>query len=131
MIIEHKYYVIHMQFNGLTCLIHICNSWFLVPYKDRKLVWCATNYQNSEENTNHVLIDILKYFSKPCIELLEKSGLDTLICNECKKIVSFKSNLDFFHPKKHIPPWKYGNDNISPCETKIFTACRSMQISNV
>ena len=31
-----------------------------------------------------------------------------------------------FHPKKHIPPWKYDGDNISYCKTKTFTACRSM-----
>ena len=35
--------------------------------------------------------------------------------------------MDYVHPRKHIPPWKYGNDNISPCETRTFTACSSMQ----
>ena len=28
--------------------------------------------------------------------------------------------------QKNIPPWKYGYNNISPCETRKFTACRSM-----
>ena len=58
------------------------------------------------------------------MERLEKSGFATPIRNERKKNVSLKSNLDYFHPKKHIPPWKYGNDKISPCETSTFTAGR-------
>ena len=33
-------------------------------------------------------------------QLLEKSGLDTLIRNNCNKIDSFKSNLTYFHPKR-------------------------------
>ena len=98
----------------------------MVPDKDVKLICRATKYQNSEENTKHVLIDLPKKISKPCIERLERSGLATPIRNESKAIVSFKSNLDYFHLKKHIPTWKYGNDNISPCETRTFTACRSM-----
>ena len=73
-----------------------------------------------------MLIYLPKIFSKPCIERLEKLGLDTPIHNESNNIFSFKSNLDYFHPKKYIPPWKYGDDKISPCETRTFTACRSM-----
>ena len=37
-----------------------------------------------------------------------------------------KSTWIFFIKRKHIPPWKYGNDSISPCETIIFTACGSI-----
>ena len=51
----------------------------------------------------------------------------TPIHNESNRIISFKSNLDYFHLKKHIPPQKYGDDNISPCEKRTFTACRSMK----
>ena len=74
-----------------------------------------------------MLIDFPNNFSKPCIELLGKPGLAAPIRNESNGIIYFKSNLDYFHPKKHIPPWKYGDDNISPCETGTFNACRSMQ----
>ena len=71
-------------------------------------------------------MDLPNNSSKRYIERLEKSGLATIIRTKCNTIVSFKSNLDYFHPKQ-IPPWKYGDDNISPCETRKFTACNSMQ----
>ena len=64
-----------------------------------KLICCARNYRKSEENVKHMLIYLLYNWSKPCIKGLEKSVLATLICNKCKKIVSFKSNLDYFHKK--------------------------------
>ena len=72
------------------------------------------------------MIDLPKQFSKPCIKRLEKSGLDTLIRNECNKNNSFKSYFDYFNLEKNSP-WEYGGDNISPCETIMFTACRSIQ----
>ena len=53
--------------------------------------------------------------------------LATPIRNKSKKVVSFKSSSDCFHPKKHIQPWKYADDNTSPCETRTFTACKSIQ----
>ena len=40
----------------------------------------------------------------------------------------FKSNVEFFHPKRHIPPTNpTGDINMSPVEGYFFTACRSMQ----
>ena len=39
----------------------------------------------------------------------------------------FQKQLGIFHPRKHVLPWIYGYDNISPCETIMFTACRKMQ----
>ena len=57
----------------------------------------------------------------------KKAGLAVLTRNESNEICSFKSNIDYFHPKKHIPPWKRGDPNISPCESRTFIACRSMQ----
>ena len=73
-----------------------------------------------------MLIDLPNNFSKPCIERLEKSVLATLIRNKCSENISFKIKLNFFHLKTHIPPHKYGNDKISPCETRTLTLCRSM-----
>ena len=67
-IIEHKDDVIQVKPNRLTYLINTFNSLCLVPDKDGKLICHATNYRNPEENKKHVLMDILKFFSKPCIE---------------------------------------------------------------
>ena len=113
-IIEHKNDVIQVRLYGLTCLIHTYNSRCLLPNKYVKLICRAKNYWKSEDNTKHVLIDLPNSFSKPCIKLLEKSGLATLTRNECDENNSFKSHLDYFHPKKHILPWKYGDDKSSP-----------------
>ena len=91
--------VIQVQLDNLTYLIPTCNSRFLVPDKYGKLIFRATNYRKSEENIKHVLIYLPNNFSKPCIKCLEKLGLDTPIRNKYNKIVYFKSNLDYFHPK--------------------------------
>ena len=98
-IIDHKVDVIQVQLDGLNYLIHICNSICLVPDKYGNLIYRATNYWKSEENTKHVLIVLPKNFSKSCIKHLGKSGLATLTHNECDEIVSFRINLDYFHPK--------------------------------
>ena len=71
-IIDQKDDVIHVQLDGLTYLIHTCNSRCFFTNKDKKLIWSATNYQNSEDNTKYVLIDLPNNFSKPCIERLGK-----------------------------------------------------------
>ena len=115
-----------MKLDGLTYLVHTCNYRCLFPDKDGKLICRATNYRKSEDNTKNVLIDLPNNLSKPCIERLLNSGLDTPTRKNSNAIVSFKSNLDYFHPKKHIPPWKYGDDKISPCETRTFNSCRSI-----
>ena len=116
-----------IQRDGLTYLMHKYNHRCLVP--DSKGVVCCrtTSYQKSKENTMHAFIDLPNIFSKPCIERLEKANLAKLTRNAADEIVSFKSHIDYFHPKKRIPPWKYGDPNISPCETKTFDTCRSMQ----
>ena len=43
-IIEHKDDVIQVQLDGLTYLIHTCNSLCMVPDKDEKLIFSANNY---------------------------------------------------------------------------------------
>ena len=96
--------MIQVKLDGLTYLIHTCNSRCLVPDKYGKSIFRATNYWKSEDNTKHVLIDLPKKIYKPCIERLEKSGLATLISNECNIIVSFKRSLDYFHPKTLFRP---------------------------
>ena len=91
--------MIQVKLDGLTYLIHTCNYQCLVPDKGGKLICRATNDRKSKENTKHVLIDLPNNFSKPFIERFGKSGLATPIRNESNKIISFKSNLDYFHPK--------------------------------
>ena len=98
-------------------------------YQIKKKNWSGGQkyYRKSEEKRKLVLIYLRNNLSKPCIERLEKLVLATIICNECNIIVFSKNNLDYFPSKKKIPPWNYGDDNISPCETRMFTLCRSMQ----
>ena len=126
-VINHEDDVLEIQLDGLTYLIHTCNARCQVPNKDGVLVCRATNFQKSKENTKHVHDPLPNNFSKPCLQRLEKAGLLDLETNEIGEIISFKSEHDYLHPKKHIPPWKYGDPNISPCETKTFSICRSMQ----
>ena len=48
-VVDHKYDVVQIQLDVLIYLIHTCNSQLLVPDKYGKLILCATNYQNLEE----------------------------------------------------------------------------------
>ena len=125
-IIKYKDDVIEVQLDGMTYLIHICNACCQVPNKDGVLVYWSTNYQKSKENTKHIHTPLPNNFSKPCLQWLEKASLVHLEKNEIGEIISFKSEHDYLHPKKYISPWKYGDPNISPCETKTFSICRSM-----
>ena len=113
--------------DGSSVLAHTCNARCLVPDKDGNLICRATNYQKSKINTKHVLMDLPNNYSKACLERLEKANLADLYCLPCGEIESFQSPLDYFHPKMHIPKWKHGDKTISPCETKSFCICRSMQ----
>ena len=67
-------------------------------------------------------------YSLPCIKLLDRIGLlETLKIDKDGNVLEFKSKLDFFHPKRHIPPTNpTGGMNISPVEGYI-AVCRSMQ----
>ena len=71
----------------------------MAPDKDGKLICLEINDRNSEGNKNNVLIYLPNSLDKPCIERLEKSGLDTPIRNISNAIISFKINLDYFHPE--------------------------------
>lgn len=125
--IASRYDIPEIQRDQETYLKHDCDSRCLVYNAQGELVCRATNYQNSQENTKNVLIPLSNDLSKPCLERLEKANLATLERNEAGEITGFKSDLDYFHPKKHSPPWKPCDPNLSPCETKTFIMCRSMQ----
>ena len=45
---------------------------------------------------------------------------------QMQRDIFFKNQLGLFSLKKHIMTRKYGNDNISPFETRTFIACRSI-----
>ena len=125
--IKHEDDAIEVQNDGNTYLIHHCNARCLVPDSNGILRCRVNNFRMSQDNTRQSFIALPNEFSDTCLKRLEISGLAALERNEDGEIVSFQSELDYFHPKKHIPPWKPGDKNISPCETKTFCVCRSMQ----
>ena len=60
---------------------------------------------------------------------MEKVGIvEPIQVTEDGYEVPFKSNLPYFHPKRHIPPTNpTGGINMSPVDGYLFTACLSMQ----
>lgn len=106
---------------------HRCGPRCLVYDASGKLVCRATNHQISEENTKHSFVPLPSNWSNQCLERLERAGIAELTRNECGNITSFKSHMDYFHPKKFVPAWKYGDPNLSPVDGKTFIVCRSMQ----
>ena len=71
-IIEHNDDVIQVQLDLFTYLIHACSRLCLVRDKYGKWICPVTNYRKSEDNTKHVLIDLLKNIYKLCIERFGK-----------------------------------------------------------
>ena len=72
-------------------------------------------------------MDLINNFSMLYLERLDRARSVILVRNNDNEVVSFKCYLDYFHLKKHIPPWKYGDENILLYKIKIFLACRLMQ----
>ena len=91
----------------------------------RKLNNCAV----SPDNTRHSSIPLGNKRSPLVVEILEKIKLfDPIEINEFGFVFPFKSQMSYFHPKRHIPPTVPTDDiNMSPVETKLFSVCRSMQ----
>ena len=83
----------------------------------------------SPDNTKHIFKDLPNQYSLECLERLVQIGLvENIIVSKDGYEAPFKSNLEFFHPKRHIPPTNpTGDINMSPVEGYFFTACRSMQ----
>ena len=67
--------------------------------------------------------------SKECIDRLVKIGLaEPITRNEFGVPSDFKSNHNYFHPKRHIPPTNPNDTyNISPVEGYTFSILKSMQ----
>ena len=87
------------------------------------------NFKISPDNTRPNVIPLGNKRSPHVVEILEKIGLfEPIRVNEFGYVSPFKSSHPYFHPKRHIPPTVGFNDiNMSPVETKLFSACRSMQ----
>ena len=81
-IIKHEDDVIEIQMDGMTYLMHVCNSRCLVPDKNGNYVCRATNFQKSKENTKHILSPLPNNFSKECLNRLEKAGIVEIKRNE-------------------------------------------------
>ena len=110
-------------------LPHRCNSRCLVKtasgFRCRKL----DNLKASKDNTKNTFMDLPINYSTSCVERLVQIGVaEPIEVNSEGYQKPFKSNLSFFHPKRHIPPTNNTGDmNISPVEGYTFAVCRSMQ----
>ena len=109
---------------------HVCNSRCQMrmadgSFKCRKL----NNLKVSEDNTKHTFMSFKNDLPQNCIDRLVKIGLiDPIIENQYGYKSAIKSKLSFLHPKRHIPPTNVSDDiNMSPCEGRTFSICRSMQ----
>ena len=98
---------IHKVFeNALKFLRHLCNDRCLAKKADgsmrcRKL----DNHLMSKDNTRHTYMALPNKYTVPCMRILEKIGLTTkLEIDENGRVLEFESDLDYFHPMKHIPP---------------------------
>ena len=116
--------------NGNKILGHHCSPRCLVMvspgvFRCRKL----NNLKISPDNTKHVFKALPNDYSLECLERLEKIGIiEKIQVTEDGYEVPFKSNLPYFHPKRHIPPTNpTGDINMSPVDGYLFTACLSMQ----
>ena len=115
--------------NAANFLTHRCNDGCLVKNLDGTMR-CRkpNNAKLTKDNTRHTHMALPNKYSVPCLRILEKVGLTTkLIIHDCGKI-EFESNLDYFHPKKHIPPTNPNDHtNGSPVISEFFVVMKGMQ----
>ena len=76
----------------------------------------------SPDNTRHISIPLGNKRSPLVVEILEKIKLVFPVeINEFGHVFPFKSQMSYFHLKRHIPPTNSTDDiNISPVETNSF-----------
>jgi hypothetical protein len=124
-----------MQNDAKSMLSHVCGSRCVRITNDGKFVCRKLNNlleacnDPNLTNTRDSFKDLPNNFSDATIEVLVKCGLAVQPEeNEHGFKNNFKSNLDFFHPKRHIPATNpCGDTNMSPVEGYTFSVCRSMQ----
>ena len=98
-----------------------------------KFVCRKPNYllmNKAPKNINDTYQDLPNDISIESLHRLEKVGIiDPLEYDEkIDYMKPFKSNLSYFHPKRHLPPVNWTHDmNISPVEGYTFAYCQSMQ----
>ena len=81
---------------------------------------------NYQELPNDMTIDSLRKLEK--VGLVEKLEYD----EKFDHMKPFKSKLEYFHPKRHLPPVNWTHDmNISPVEGYTFAYCQSMKYIQV
>ena len=83
----------------------------------------------TEDNTKHTFKTLPNEWSFDCLQRLIKVGIVLPLCvNADGYQAPVQFTMDFFKPKRHIPPINPSDDkNISPVEGKTFSMCRSMQ----
>ena len=87
------------------------------------------NLKVSPDNTKHIFKALPNQYSLECLDRLVQIGLvERIIVTKDGYEAPFKSSLEYFHPKRHIPPTNpNGDNNMSPVEGYLFVACRNMQ----
>jgi hypothetical protein len=106
---------------SLACLVMVSPG----VYKCKKL----NNLKVSHDNNKHTFKALPNQYSLECLDRLVQIGLvDQIVVTKDGYEAPFKSSLEYFHPKRHIPPTNPNGDiNMSPVDGYLFTACRSMQ----
>ena len=107
------------------CLRRIGSSGSDQDFVCRKI----NNFESSPDNTRSCIIPLGSKHSSHVVEILQKMKLfEPIQINEFGYTSPPKSKHPFFNPCRHIPPTNGFDDiNMSPVETKLFAACRSMQ----
>ena len=114
--------------NAALFLTHTCSDRCLIKTSDGRLVCRVPKYMfMTLDNTKQCFADIPVQLSDECWSRLHKIGIANSVLNELGERNKFKSSLDYFHPKRWIPPVSPGEGYVSPYERETFAVCQSMQ----
>ena len=120
---------VHHRVNDAALFLpHKCNNRCLVKKQDGSFRCRMPKYFHmSPDCTRPHFIDLPIQISDECWHRLHKIGVANSVFNEKKERNIFKSNIDFFHPKRWIPAVEPGATPMSPFESHTFCICQSMQ----
>ena len=115
--------------DGISFLTHQCNSRCLVKSPNGELRCRMPDYfkLSRGKNTIHQFVDLPLHISEECWKRLSNIGLANEPFDEHGNQNQFKSRLEFFHPKRYVPPVNPNEDKMSPVDGYTFSCCRSMQ----
>ena len=87
------------------------------------------NKQVRPDNTRRCMIPMGNKQSPKVVEILQKIGLfEAIQINDQGHVLQYKSHHPFFNPCRHIArTHSFVDIFMSLVETKLFTACRSME----